>query len=84
VRHAVASQKALSSRGIDIGLEVLAVSTHYLRIEIHKMSVFQGCAPLDAMRGMTHRTRCSIAYDMVPVLSKYGILAGADQIEFVI
>jgi hypothetical protein len=84
VRHAVASQKALPPRGIHIGLGVPAVGTDYLRIEIHKMSVVRGCTTLDAMRGMTHCTRCPIVHDMIPVLSKYGILAGADEIELVI
>ena len=73
MRHAVASQKALLPRGIDIGLGVTCRGSHYLLIEIHKMAVVRCGTTLDAMRGMTHRTRCPIVHDMVLVLSKYGI-----------
>ena len=84
MRRAVASQKALPARGIDIGLRVSAVGTNDLRIEIHEMSVFRGCTILDAMRGVTYRTRCPISHNMVAVLSKHGVLAGTAQIELVI
>lgn len=54
VRHAVASQKTLPPRGIHIGFGAPAIGTHYLSIEIHKMSVVCSCTTLDAVRGMTH------------------------------
>ena len=84
VSHTVASQKALPPRGVQIGLGVSAEGSHYLGIEIHKMSVVYSRTFLDAVRGMAHGTRCPIVHDMVPVLSEYDILAAAHQIELVL